>query len=80
MAHRLKKQRVFEFIRGYIASNREAPTFAEIGRHFQLSSSSSVFDILNALEKDGLIKRNRSWRGIEIVQQPVTQGIGWLDR
>ena len=65
-----KQRRVFEFIRRYIESNHEAPTIAEIGRQFQMSSSASVHAILIALERDGLIKRipNVS-RGIQVVEQ-----------
>ena len=65
-----KQRRVYEFIRGYIESNHEPPTIAEIGKHFQMSSSASVHAILVALEREGLIKRipNIS-RGIEIIQQ-----------
>ena len=65
-----KQRRVYEFIRGYIESNHEPPTIAEIGKHFQLSSSASVHAILVALEREELIKRipNIS-RGIEIIQQ-----------
>ncbi len=65
-----KQRRVYEFIRGYIESNHESPTIAEIGKHFQMSSSASVHAILVALEREGLIKRvpNIS-RGIQIVQQ-----------
>jgi len=68
-----KQQRVFEFIRRYIESNQEAPTIAEIGRQFQMSSSASVHAILIALEREGLIKRipNVS-RGIQIVEQETT--------
>ena len=65
-----KQRRVYEFMRRYIESNHEPPTIAEIGRHFQMSSSASVHAILVALEREGLIKRipNIS-RGIEIIQQ-----------
>ncbi len=65
-----KQRRVYEFIKGYIESNGEPPTIAEIGRHFQISSSATVHGILSALEREGLIKRipNIS-RGIEIVKQ-----------
>jgi len=68
-----KQQRVFEFIRRYIESNQEAPTIAEIGRQFQMSSSASVHAILIALEREELIKRipNVS-RGIQIVEQETT--------
>lgn len=65
-----KQRRIFEFIRGYIDSNEEPPTIAEIGRHFQMRSSASVHAVLRALEREGLIKRipNVS-RGIEIIEQ-----------
>lgn len=66
-----KQRRVFEFIKGYIESNGEPPTIAEIGRHFQISSSASVHGILSALEREGLIKRTPNIsRGISIVKQP----------
>jgi len=73
------KQRVYGFIAGYIASNGEAPTIAEIGKHFGLASTGSVHQILVQLESDGLIKRSRLWRGIEIVPQRAPM-VGWLDR
>jgi repressor LexA len=65
-----KQRRIYEFIRHYNESNQEPPTIAEIGRHFQMSSSASVHAVLLTLEREGLIKRipNVS-RGIEIVQQ-----------
>jgi SOS-response transcriptional repressor LexA len=73
------KQNVYGFIAGYIASNGEAPTLAEIGKQFGLSSSGSVHQILVELERDGLIKRSRVWRGIQIAR-PSTPMVGWLDR
>ena len=64
-----KQRRVYEFIRGYIESNDEPPTIAEIGKHFQISSSASVHGILLALEREGLIKRTPNIsRGIQIVK------------
>ena len=64
-----KQRRVYDFIRGYIESNEEPPTIAEIGRHFQISSSASVHGILLALEREGLIKRTPNIsRGIQIVK------------
>jgi len=72
-----KQQRVFEFIRGYIESNHEPPTIAEIGRHFQMSSSASVHAILTALEREGLIKRTPNIsRGIQIVEQETAADEG----
>jgi repressor LexA len=64
-----KQRRVYEFIKGYIESNEEPPTIAEIGRHFQISSSASVHGILLALEREGLIKRTPNIsRGIQLVK------------
>ena len=68
-----KQRRIFEFIRGYIDSNQEPPTIAEIGRQFQMRSSASVHAVLKALEREGLIKRTPNVsRGIEIIQQSDT--------
>src|SRR6185503_3210975 len=70
-----KQRRVFEFIRRYIESNHEPPTIAEIGRHFQMSSSASVHAILIALEREGLIKRTPNVsRGIQVVEQESAAG------
>lgn len=66
-----KQRRVFEFIKRYTESNDEPPTIAEIGKHFQISSSASVHGILTALEREGLIKKTPNIsRGIQIVKQP----------
>ena len=69
-----KQRRVYEFIKGYSESNAESPTIAEIGRHFQISSSASVHAILSALEREGLIKRTPNIsRGIAVVKQPSSE-------
>src|ERR1043165_4766067 len=74
-----KQRKVYEFIKGYIKSNDEPPTIAEIGKHFQISSSASVHGILLALEREGLIKRTPNIsRGIEIVK-PSPNGDGDRD-
>lgn len=63
-----RKKRITDFLRGYIASNSEAPTLREIGDFFGLSSVGTVHRILVILEHDGWIKRTRSWRGIEVIK------------
>jgi repressor LexA len=69
-----KQRRIYEFIKRYMESNDEPPTIAEIGRHFQISSSASVHGILSALEREGLIKRTPNIsRGIEIIKQPASE-------
>ena len=67
-----KQRRVYEFIKRYVESNDEPPTIAEIGKHFQISSSASVHGIITALEREGLIKKTPNIsRGIQIVKQPT---------
>lgn len=59
--------RALSFIKGYIESNKVAPTNKEIGEFLGFSSSAYVHTILSALEDRGMITRSRKWRGIEIV-------------
>ena len=62
-----KTIRIFNFIKIYIASNGEAPTFREIARRFEFKSVSSVFSHLKKMEERGWIKRTkRIRRGIQI--------------
>ena len=64
-----KRQReIYEFIRQFIASKGYAPSIAEVGRHFHLTSPATVHKHLQNLAQKGLIKRswNRS-RAIEII-------------
>lgn len=65
-----RQREVYDFICRFIEARRQPPTIAEIGEHFQMSSSASVHKILSALEREGLIKRipNVS-RGIEVIRQ-----------
>src|SRR6266480_3415309 len=69
MAITARQRRVFDYISHYFDAHREAPTMAEIGRQFGMSSSASVHHIVSILEREGLIRRipNVS-RGIELVK------------
>jgi len=69
-----KTLRIYEFIKGYVASNGEAPTIREIGTQFNMTSSQSVSQHLVKMEDLGLIKRvpNIS-RGIRLVEQEKTK-------
>jgi repressor LexA len=63
-----KTIRIYEFIKGYIASNGEAPTFREIGDRFDMSSSGSVSYQLSKMEDMGWIIRVPNInRGIRLV-------------
>lgn len=62
-----KTRRVFDFLKRYMAANQQAPTIMEICEYLQRSIG-SVHETLCDLEREGLIRRTRRWRGIEIVQ------------
>jgi len=64
-----RQKRVLDYIRHYFDVHREAPTIAEIGKEFGLSSSASAHHVVSTLEREGLIRRipNVS-RGIELVE------------
>lgn len=62
-----KQQKTFNFIKGYLSSNKEAPTFAEIGRFIGVRSPASVYEIVCKLENMGLIIRTPNIsRGIRL--------------
>lgn len=69
MAITARQRRVFDYISHYFDAHQEAPTMAEIGRQFGMSSLASVHHIVSILEREGLIRRipNVS-RGIELVK------------
>lgn len=64
-----KTKPMFEFIKRVIQSTGQAPTIAEIGRQFEMSSAQSVHNHLKKMEARGWITRTRGWRGIQIVEQ-----------
>ena len=64
-----RQKRVLDFIKHYFEVNQEAPTIAEIGKEFGMTSSASAHNVVSILEKEGFIRRipNVS-RGIELVE------------
>lgn len=69
---RQRQKRIYEFIKGYISSNKQSPTIREIAAFIGYKSVSGVHDALRHLERKGLIRRNkaRAWRDLEIVGPP----------
>src|SRR5437870_6886848 len=65
-----RQRRVLDYIKHYFDVHQEAPTIAEIGKEFGMSSSASVHHVISILEREGLIRRipNVS-RGIELVNE-----------
>jgi repressor LexA len=64
-----RQRRVLDFIKHYFEVNQEAPTIAEIGKEFGMTSSASAHNVVSILEKEGFVRRipNVS-RGIELVE------------
>lgn len=62
-------RQIYDYLCRYSDKYSYAPTIAEIGKQFNLSSPASVHHILSGLEREGLIRRipNVS-RGIEVVR------------
>src|SRR5258708_28496768 len=65
-----RQRRVLDYIKHYFDAHQEAPTIAEIGKEFGMSSSASAHHVVSILEREGLIRRipNVS-RGIELVKE-----------
>ena len=65
-----RQRRVLDYIRHYFEMRQEAPTIAEIGKEFGMTSSASAHHVVSILEREGLIRRipNVS-RGIELVEE-----------
>lgn len=70
-----RQREIYEFIREFIQTKGYAPSIAEIGEHFSLTSPATVHKHLQNLAQKGLIKRswNRS-RAIEMVPGADTVG------
>src|SRR5260221_6648908 len=70
MAITARQRRVLDYIKHYFDAHQEAPTIAEIGQEFGMSSSASAHHVVSILEREGLIRRvpNVS-RGIELVKE-----------
>ncbi len=66
-----KQKQILDFICQYIKKNESAPTLAEIAEAVGVSSLSTVYEHLAALESKGRIRRyHGAVRGIEIIDAP----------
>jgi repressor LexA len=67
-----RQKDVYEFIRDKIRGRGYGPTVREIGDHFQISSPNGVMCHLKALEKKGLITREKNMsRAIQLAAEPI---------
>ncbi len=72
-----RQKDVYEFIRDKIRGRGYGPTVREIGDHFQISSPNGVMCHLKALEKKGLITREKNMsRAIQLAAEPIEEERG----
>ncbi len=69
--HLTKRQReIYEYLKDHIRSRGYAPSIAEIGKQFNLSSPATVHKHLSHLEEKGLIRKQQNLsRAIEVVPE-----------
>ena len=69
--HPTKRQReIYEYLKDHIRSRGYAPSIAEIGKQFHLSSPATVHKHLAHLEEKGLIRKQQNLsRAIEIIPE-----------
>lgn len=74
-----RQQEIYDYIRREIYSGRP-PTVRDVGKHFRISSPNGVMCHLDALEKKGLIIRDRlKARGITLMEDTVTMPLSELE-
>jgi repressor LexA len=65
-----RQQGILDFIREFVGENQFPPTIREIGKRVGISSTSVVKYNLDALERKGLLERNRDIsRGIRLAEE-----------
>ena len=69
-----RQKAVYEFIRDKIRNRGFGPTVREIGDHFEIRSPNGVVCHLKAIEKKGLISREKNMsRAIHLSQEPIEE-------
>jgi len=64
-----RQQQIFEFIKDYIKKNNYAPVYSEISEAVGLSSSATIYNHIQALQKKGYINRQKGVnRGITLLK------------
>lgn len=67
-----KQRALYDFMAAEISAKGIAPSYAEITTHFGFGSKSQVYQLMNALEARGVVRRGKGAREIELVQSAVT--------
>jgi len=75
-----RQKQILDYLRVYSKRNGYAPTLAEIGQQFGLTSVATIHKHLRNLEDKGLIRRqwNRS-RAVEVVAAPAANSVAGVE-
>jgi repressor LexA len=68
-----RQRQIFDYLCRYADAHGYAPTMAEIGKQFKLSSPASVHHILSGLEREGLINGIERQPRIEVVRDEESE-------
>ena len=75
MQPRTRKQReVLDYITRFIERHGYEPSYAQIARHFRVSSKATIAKHIEALEKRGLLSRQRAGGAFGLSVQPIETG------
>src|SRR5690349_4999112 len=55
-----RQKEILDYITRFLAKHGHQPSYAQIARHFGVSSKATIAKHITALEKRGLLKRERS--------------------
>ncbi len=66
-----RQKEILDFIENFISTNDYAPSFAEIGSHFGLSSPATIHQHVEALKSKGFLKDedNNAKRALEVIPE-----------
>ena len=67
-----KQKDILDFMKEYIAEQGYAPSYAEIAKHFTLSSRASIAQYLATLQKKGHLLKNGTARGVALLKENKT--------
>jgi repressor LexA len=69
-----RQQEIYAYLKEHIRCKGYAPSIAEIGKQFHLSSPATVHKHLTHLQNKGLIRRQHNLsRAIEVVEEPTLE-------
>jgi len=75
----MRQREIYDFIRSKIEGRGYGPTVREIGQNFDIKSPNGVMCHLKALEKKGLIDRQKfSARAIQLIDHQPSKGLPML--